>query len=57
MEMTVLSSGSVGNCYIIKSSSGRFCILDCGIKFKNITNHNSFSGFSKLDFVFTSHYH
>lgn len=57
MELTTLSTGSKGNCYILKSSNGKFCILDCGIKFRDITSSQSFGSFSNLDFVFVSHAH
>ena len=55
MELTVISSGSRGNSYILKSNNGKFCLLDCGIKFKDITSHEKFGSFTDLDFVFTSH--
>jgi ribonuclease BN (tRNA processing enzyme) len=57
VELTTISTGSKGNCYILKSNSGHFCILDCGIKMKDITNHKKFDGFINLDFVFVSHEH
>lgn len=55
MELTTLASSSRGNCHILKSANGKFCILDCGIKFKDITSKEVFSGFGNLDFVFCSH--
>lgn len=57
MELTTLSTGSKGNCYILKSNNGNFCVIDCGIKFRDITNSESFGGFNKLDFIFVSHAH
>lgn len=57
MELITLSTGSQGNCYILKSNSGKFCILDCGIKFKDITNNLHFSTFGNCDFAFCSHEH
>lgn len=57
MKVSVLATGSSGNSYILKSKNGRFCVLDCGISYKNITNNKSFDGFSNLDFVFASHFH
>lgn len=57
MELTTLSTGSKGNCYILKSGNGKFCIIDCGIRFRDITSAESFGGFSNLDFVFVSHAH
>jgi hypothetical protein len=57
LDLTVLASGSSGNSYILKSSNGKFIVLDCGLKFKSITNNASFNGFKNLDFVFVSHNH
>lgn len=57
MKLITLSTGSRGNCYILKSSNGRFCILDCGIKFQDITSNANFTTFTDLDFVFCSHSH
>lgn len=57
MKVVTLSSGSKGNNYILQSDNGKFCILDCGLKFEDITNSKYFNSFSKLDFVFCSHIH
>lgn len=57
MEVITLATNSSGNSYILKSQNNRFCILDCGIKFKDITNNKAFSSFQDLDFVFCSHFH
>lgn len=57
MELTTLSTGSRGNCYILKSSNGRFCILDCGLKLKEITSSSAFGKFMDCDFAFCSHEH
>lgn len=57
MEITTLATGSRGNCHILKSSNGRFCVLDCGIKFKDITSSTAFNSFMNCDFVFASHDH
>lgn len=57
MKMEVLSSGSRGNSYILKSDNGKFCVLDCGIKYSEITKNYSFDSFMNLDFVFVSHCH
>lgn len=57
MELITLSTGSKGNCYILKSNNGKFCILDCGIKMSDITKNNAFTSFLDLDFVFCSHEH
>ena len=57
MELTTISTGSRGNSYILKSGNGKFCLLDCGVKFKDITSHEKFGSFTDLDFAFTSHEH
>ena len=57
MELVVINSGSNGNAYILKSNNNKFCLLDCGIKFQNITSHEKFGGFTDLDFVFVTHEH
>lgn len=57
MEITTISSGSKGNCYILKSDNGKFCVLDCGVKMKDITTSSAFKTFQDLDFVFCSHEH
>lgn len=57
MELSVIGSGSSGNCYILKADNGRCVILDCGLPFREITGSKKFCGFSKIDFVFTSHCH
>lgn len=57
MELCVINTSSHGNAYLLKSSNNKFCLLDCGIKFKNITSHERFGSFTDLDFVFVSHEH
>lgn len=57
MKIITLATSSKGNSYILQVNNGKFCILDCGIKFEDITSSKCFSSFSKLDFVFTSHEH
>lgn len=55
MKLKVLSTGSKGNSYILTSSNGKYCILDCGISFNDIKKN--MTSFKDLDFVFTSHIH
>lgn len=55
MELLTISTGSRGNCYFLKSANGKTCILDCGIKYKDITKH--IETFMNIDFVFCSHDH
>ncbi len=57
MKIVVLGTGSKGNCYIAKSNNNKFIILDCGIKFEEITSNNEFNSFKNCDFVFASHIH
>lgn len=57
MNVITLSTGSKGNCYILKDCENNSIILDCGIKFEEITHHPEFPKFSKIEFVFVSHIH
>ncbi len=57
MYLTTLGTGSKGNSYILKSNNGKFCVLDCGLKMKDITGAEEFDTFKNLDFVFVSHEH
>ena len=36
MELKVIKTGSVGNCYILKSDSGEILLLDCGVPVQSI---------------------
>lgn len=57
MKVTTIHSGSDGNCYFVKDNEGKTVILDCGIKFQDITHHKEFTKFSDIDFVFVGHIH
>lgn len=57
MDVITLATGSTGNCYFVKDNNGKTVILDCGIKFKDITHHPEFPKFKDIDFVFVSHSH
>lgn len=57
MKICVIGSGSDGNSYLVKDSIGNTVILDCGLKFEDITHHKDFPSFKKIDFLFTSHIH
>lgn len=57
MQIICLATGSDGNCYLVKDNTGKTVILDCGIKFQDITHHPEFPKFKDIDFVFTSHSH
>lgn len=57
MTVTTIHSGSDGNSYLVKDDEGKTVILDCGVKFQNITHHKEFPKFCDVDFVFTTHCH
>lgn len=57
MRLSVIGTGSSGNSYVLKSNNGKFCLLDCGLKFTTITHDKNFGSFSDLDFVWTTHVH
>ena len=57
MQLHTLATGSGGNCYILKDIDGKSIILDCGIRFQDITHHKSFPKFQDIDFLFVSHSH
>ena len=57
MELHTLATGSSGNCYILKDTEGKSIVLDCGIKFHDITHHKAFPKFKDIDFLFVSHSH
>lgn len=58
MNLAVLGTGSSGNCVILTSEkTGHSIMLDCGLKFKDITHSQLFCGFEKLDCVVCSHIH
>lgn len=56
MEVVTIATGSTGNSYIV-GTNGNYVILDCGVRFQDITHHPKFPSFSKIDFVFCSHCH
>lgn len=56
MNMTVISSGSIGNCYLLEQN-GRYIILDCGLPFEKITHSKGFPSFRNIDLLIVSHIH
>ena len=54
MVLTVLGTGSSGNCYLLELNN-KTIVLDCGLKFQDITNNKCFPKFSNISFVFVSH--
>lgn len=57
MKISVLGTGSKGNCIILTNTDGKFIVLDCGLKYERITTNDDFTGFENLSFVFVSHMH
>jgi len=56
VKLTVLGTGSKGNCYMLTDESGETLILDAGIKASDIKKALSFD-FSKVAGVIVSHDH
>lgn len=56
MEVYTIGTGSSGNSYVVGINDS-YVLLDCGLRFREITHHPKFPSFSKLDFVFCSHEH
>lgn len=56
MKVITISTGSTGNCYLVEDC-GKYVVLECGIKFKDITHNSNFPSFKNIDFVFCSHLH
>lgn len=54
MDITIVASGSKGNCYIFTDVSGRQLIVECGVKSSLIIQN---SKMSKVDACFISHAH
>ena len=56
MKLTVIGSGSSGNCYLLKSSSGEVLILECGEKFSKVKEALNFD-LSGVVGALSSHQH
>lgn len=56
MNMTVIGSGSDGNCYLLECN-GKYIILDCGLPFPKITHSKKFPSFKNIDLLIVSHIH
>lgn len=56
MKLTVIGSGSSGNCYLLKSSSGETLILECGEKFSKVKEALNFD-LSGVVGALSSHVH
>lgn len=56
MKIITIATGSTGNCYLVREFN-HYIVLDCGIKFEEITSHPQFPSFRNIDCVFCSHSH
>lgn len=56
MELHTLSTGSIGNCYILSDNDGNSLVLDAGVKANDIKKALNFD-FSNVDGVLISHSH
>lgn len=56
IKFKCLSSGSVGNCYILTADNGEQLVLDCGIPIKQFKKENSFN-VSDIVGVICTHFH
>lgn len=54
MIIDVLASGSKSNCYLLSDREENQLLIECGLKYENITPHINFS---KLDCLLLTHYH
>ena len=43
MKLTVINSGSSGNCYLLEDSKGKILMIECGVRFKEVLKAVSFS--------------
>lgn len=55
MLINVIQSGSKGNCTILTDKNDNQLILDCGIRYENISKN--IKDFCKLDGLFITHEH
>ena len=56
MNLYVIGTGSKGNCYLL-CENNHYIVLDCGLKFQEITSYTNFPSFCQIDFVWCSHQH
>lgn len=57
MEIKCISTGSKGNCYLLKNKLGETIILDCGIKFDKIVIDKDFPYVEKIVCCLCTHSH
>ena len=56
MKINILSTGSLGNCSILDNGKSKI-MIDCGLKFEDITTHKAFGKFSDYEQILISHAH
>lgn len=56
MRMRIINSGSAGNCYVLKSKTGKKLLLDIGVTTKEIMKANDFN-VRDIDGAIVSHSH
>lgn len=56
MKINVLSTGSKGNCAILDNGKSKI-MIDCGLKFEEITTHKAFGKFADYEQVIITHSH
>jgi len=56
MKLTVINSGSSGNCYLLEDSKGKVLMIECGVRFKSVLKEVGFN-VSKIVGCILSHNH
>ena len=56
MKINILSTGSKGNCAILDNGKSKI-MIDCGLKFEDITTHKAFGKFADYEQVLITHSH
>lgn len=54
MKINILSTGSKGNCAILDNGKSKI-MIDCGLKFEDITTHKAFGKFRDYEYVACTH--
>ena len=56
MKLTVIDSGSKGNCYVMKSSTGEVLLIEAGVKFSKIKETLGFN-INNVNGIIVTHEH
>lgn len=56
MRINILSTGSKGNCAILDNGKSKI-MIDCGLRFADITTHKAFGKFSNYEQLLITHSH